>query len=375
MIKKAYIGRYSLGVVARRISHSGLVIGATLLMMGCSQEPGERPAQIRPVQVASVERRNDGQSSTFTGQIQAQNEVSLAFRVSGRMIERPVNVGDKIIAGQVVARLDSQNAQNTLRSARAALAAAESQLITAQNAFSRQDRLLRNGFTTRAHHDDARSALETARSSVDNAQAQVKIAEDNLGYTELIADSSGIVTERGAEPGEVVQAGQMVVEVAREGGRDGVFEVPAGILREAEPDSIVNVTLTSDPSVKAVGRVREVSPRADPVTRTFQVRVGIDNAPDAMRLGATVNGRVSVGSASTIKIPASALTAANDAPAVWIVDPQTETVTLRNIEVAGFGSASVSVASGLSAGDIIVTAGIQALHPGQKVRVLGLSES
>ncbi|KAB2722394.1 efflux RND transporter periplasmic adaptor subunit [Brucella intermedia] len=344
-------------------------------MMGCSQEPGERPAQIRPVQVASVERRNDGQSSTFTGQIQAQNEVSLAFRVSGRMIERPVNVGDKIIAGQVVARLDSQNAQNTLRSARAALAAAESQLITAQNAFSRQDRLLRNGFTTRAHHDDARSALETARSSVDNAQAQVKIAEDNLGYTELIADSSGIVTERGAEPGEVVQAGQMVVEVAREGGRDGVFEVPAGILREAEPDSIVNVTLTSDPSVKAVGRVREVSPRADPVTRTFQVRVGIDNAPDAMRLGATVNGRVSVGSASTIKIPASALTAANDAPAVWIVDPQTETVTLRNIEVAGFGSASVSVASGLSAGDIIVTAGIQALHPGQKVRVLGLSES
>ena len=137
----------------------------------------------------------------------------------------------------------------------------------------------------------------------------------------------------------------------------------------------IAVTLAGDPAIKASGRVREVSPQADPVTRTFRVRVGLDNAPEAMRLGSTVNGQVTVENAAVIEIPASALTAVNNAPAVWVVDPQTETVALRNIQVAAFGNADVGVASGLSAGDVIVTAGVQALHPGQKVRLLGSSGS
>ena len=348
---------------------------AMLILAGCSQEADERPPQVRPVQTITVERISTGQTTTFTGHIQAQDQVSLAFRVSGRMIERTANIGDKVSAGQVIARLDSQNARNTLRSAQAALAASESQLVTAENTFSRQDQLLRNGFTTRANHDAARSALQTAQSAVDSAEAQAKIAEDNLGYTDLVGDASGTVTARGAEPGEVVQAGQMIVQVARAGGRDGVFDVPGQILREAAPDSVITVTLADDPQIKALGRVREVSPQADPVTRTFRVWIGLDNVPEAMRLGSTVNGQVTVANTAAIEIPASALTAVNNAPAVWVVDPQTETVALRNIEVERFGNAYVGVASGLSAGDVIVTAGVQALHPGQKVRLLGSSGS
>lgn len=137
----------------------------------------------------------------------------MAFRVSGRMIERGVNIGDRVVAGQVLARLDPQNATNTLRAARAALTAAESQLVMTRNAFNRQDQLLRSGFTTRSNHDAARSAMETALSTVDSAEAQVRIAEDNLGYTDLIADASGTVTARGAEPGEIVQAGFLPTKV------------------------------------------------------------------------------------------------------------------------------------------------------------------
>jgi len=344
-------------------------------LSACSQETEAQPPQIRPVQVVTVQKGAPGQTSTFTGEIQAQEEVSLAFRVSGRMIERSVNVGDTVAAGQIVARLNAQSAQNSLRSARASLSAAESQLVTARNAFSRQDRLLQQGFTTRAFHDEARNALENARSAVDRAEAQVKIAEDNVGYSNLIVDAGGTVTARGAEPGEVVQAGQMIVRLARERGRDGVFDVPPQILRAADPDSVITVSLANDPNVFTSGRVREVSPQADPVTRTFRVRVGLDNAPDAMRLGSTVNGIVKIENDAEIEIPASALTAVNSSPAVWVVDPQAETVALRNIEVARFGNTNVGVQSGLSVGDIVVTAGIQALHPGQKVRLLGSSGS
>ncbi len=346
------------------------MIASVALLAGCSQEAEQAPQQIRPVQVTTVERGAAGQTSTFTGQIQAQDEASMAFRVSGRMIERAVNVGDRVTAGQVIARLDAQNAMNTLRSARAALAAAESQLVMSRNAFNRQDQLLRNGFTTRSSHDAARSAMDTALSSVDSAQAQVKIAEDNLGYTNLIADAPGTVTARGAEPGEIVQAGQMIVQLARQDGRDGVFDVPASVLREAAPDSVITVSLADDPSIKATGRVREVAPQADPITRTFRVRVGLDNAPDAMRLGSTVNGQVTIENYALIEIPATALTAVNNAPAVWVLNPETNTVALQNIEIGRFGNVSVGVASGLSAGDIVVTAGVQALYPGQKVRLL-----
>src|SRR5262249_19859408 len=147
------------------------------------------------------------------------------------------------------------------------------------------------------------------------------------------ADAGGTVIATAAEPGEIVQAGQLIVRVAPKGGRDAVFDVPGQVLRSAPGDVSIKVSLTDDPAVTAVGRVREVSPQADPVTRTFQVKVGLTDPPAAMRLGVSVTGRVQLNASPTIEIPASALTEFDRRPAVWVVDPSALTVALRNVEV------------------------------------------
>ena len=168
----------------------------------------------------------------------------------------------------------------------------------------------------------------------------------------------------------MVQAGQLILRVAPKSGRDAVFDVPGQVLRTAPSNPLVKVSLTEDPAVSTVGRVREVAPQADPVTRTFEVKVGLTDPPDAMRLGATVVGTVQFDTVPTIEVPASALTDFDRQPAVWVVDPKSLTVSLRNVEVLRHDTATVAISSGLDTGDIVVTAGVQALHPGQKTRLL-----
>ena len=172
--------------------------------------------------------------------------------------------------------------------------------------------------------------------------------------------------------GEVVQAGQTVFMVARDSGWDAVFDVPAQVLRTAPGDADVIIALTDDPNVSAKGRVRQVDPQADPVTRTFKVRVAVNDPPSAMRLGATVSGRVDVSHGHGISLPASALTATDKSPAVWVVDPDSLTVALKPVEVLRFDPGTVVLSGGLDGGEIVVTAGVQALHSGQKVRPLGV---
>ena len=244
-------------------------------------------------------------------------------------------------------------------------------LTQARLTFGRQQELLKDGWTTRANFDEAQQSFETAQAQVDSAQAQLRIAQDQLSYTVLSADAPGAVTAVGAEPGEVVRAGQMVVQLARQGGRDAVFDVPEQLIRTGPRDPVVEIALTNDPQVKATGRVREVAPQADPATRTFQVKVGIIDPPEAMRLGSTVTGRIKLSAPPGVEVPASALTEANGRPAVWVVDPQSQTVSLRNVDVLRYDPATVVISQGLETGEIVVTAGVQTLRPGQKVRLLG----
>jgi len=351
-------------------SWSWLGLALALGLAGCDKPPAP-PPDVRPVRSITVEKHAAGQTAQLTGQIHAQDEVNLAFRLDGRMIERKVNVGDKVTPGEVVARLDAQPTQNALRSAEAAFSAAQGQLTQAKNTYDRQQSLLGQGFTTRAQYDQAQQALQSAQSQVDNTQAQLNSARDQLGYTELTADAGGSVTAIGAEPGEVVRAGQSIAKIARQGGRDAVFNVPEAAFRNAPRDPVVQVALADDASVKATGRVREVSPEADPTTRTFTVKVGLIDPPEAMRLGSTVVGSVTTEQGDTIEIPASALTESEGKPAVWLVDPATQLVSLRNIEIGRYDPATVTVAGGLQVGEIVVTAGVQTLRPGQKVRLIG----
>jgi len=347
---------------------SALVFSAA----GCTRETTAEAPPPRPVRTVIAEKRDLGQSVVLTGQILAEKESSLAFRIGGRIIERVADVGHRVEPDQVLAKLDPQNELNALRSARAALSTAQSRLEKDANQFHRQETLLERGFTTRVLFDQAQQAYRAAQAAVDDAKAQLEIAEDRAGYTQLKANVAGTITARGAEAGEVVQAGQMVFQVARDVGWDAVFDVPGQVIRSAPPDPEIVIALTDDPSVTTKGRVRQVDPQADPVTRTFKVRVSVNNPPSAMRLGATVTGRMDTPSGQAITVPASALTALDRNPAVWVVDPANLTVALKPVEVLRFDPGSAIISGGLDGGELVVTAGVQALHPGQKVRLLGV---
>jgi RND family efflux transporter MFP subunit len=351
---------------------AGAAAALSLLTLLAACKPAEAPpaAEIRPVRVVTVAKRPAGESVSLTGTVQAQTEVNLAFRVDGRMVTRSVNVGDRVTAGQLVATLNPENEENSLRAAQATLSAATGQQIEARNNLERNRRLLAENFISKAAFDQITQVERSASAAVESAQAQVNIAQNRLGYTRLVADAAGVVTSVGAEPGEVVQAGRMIVQVARQAGRDAVFDVPPQFKDAPPANPDITVALATDPKVTAVGRVREVSPRADPATGTFRVRVGLTDAPTAMRLGTTVTGRMAVGSTEGIEIPASALSRNDKQTSVWVVDPKTLTVAARVIEVLRFDPSKVLVGKGLQAGDIVVTAGVQALRPGQKVRLL-----
>jgi RND family efflux transporter MFP subunit len=348
-----------------------LLTAVAVGMAACGPKKEAGAPEPRPVRTVTAQPQQSDETVVLTGHIQAVEEPAMAFRIGGRITDRFVNVGDHVKPGQELARLDPQNEVNALRSAQASLTAAQAQLTQARSAFERQRTLLAQGHTPRAQFDLAEKASRTGQAKVDDGEVQVRIAADRVGYTVLQADAAGTITARGAEPGEVVQAGQMIVRLARLGGRDAVFDVPAQVLRSAPSDPQVTIHLTENPSMTTIGRVREVAPQADPVTRTFQVKVGLTDPPEAMRLGSTVNGSVSLESDTVMAIPASALTQLDRQPAVWIVDPSKRTVSPRNIELLRFDPGMVIVAHGVETGDIIVTAGVQALHPGQTVRLLG----
>ena len=348
---------------------AGVAVLLSLAACGAPQEPSA--PEIRPVRATVVEELATGEKVVLTGRVESREEVNLAFRVGQRMSERRVDVGDRVEAGQLVARLESTTVENALAAARANLAAAEARAVDARQEFQRQETLLARGVSPRATFERATAAREAAQAAVAAARAQLDTVREQLTYTELFADAAGTVTAVGAEPGEVVGAGQMVVRLAREGGRDAVFGVPGRIKDAASGlDPEVTVTLVSDPGVRAEGRVREVSPQADPTTGTFAVRVGLIDPPAAMRLGSTVTGSIRLGYGAAIRVPASALTSEQGQPAVWLYDPATSTVSLRRVEVASFAVADVEIAGGLVADDIVVTAGVQSLRPGQKVRLL-----
>jgi RND family efflux transporter MFP subunit len=356
----------------RRLAWALPLLPAIALMLGaCREEKVAETAAPRPVRTITAAKGDVGETVTLTGQILAENEVSLAFRIGGRILKRFANVGDRVEPDKVLATLDPVDELNALRSATAALSAAEGQLLEASNNFDRQAHLMERGFTTRVNYDQARQGRQTAEARVDDARAQLDQAQDRVSFTELKSTVTGSITARNAEAGEVVQPGQAIYQVAREDGRDAVFDVPAQVLRAAPPDATIVVTLTDDKSVTAKARVRTVDPQADPITRTFRVRMSLIDHPEAMRLGATVTGRLELDAGPGVAIPASALTQAEGRPAVWLVDPATETVSLHNVEVQRFDPGTVVVSGGLTGGEVVVTAGVQALHPGQKVRLLG----
>jgi RND family efflux transporter MFP subunit len=347
-----------------------LAVAALVAAIAACQRAAETPSpEVRPVRTTTVGKVDAGGIVALTGTVQAQNEINLAFRIDGRLIERTVDVGDIVRPGQLIARLDPQNEESNLQTVRAQVAGANARLLEARSNYERMRDLVTDAAVSRSQFEQAEATLRSAEAQLDALNGQLGLAQNRLSYTRLVSDVAGVVTARGPEPGEVVAPGRMVVQVAREGMRDAVFDVPGRVMDVAPKNPEITVALSDDPRVTAIGKIREVAPRADPVTGTFAVRIRLIDPPPAMRLGSTVTGRMRLPAALAIEVPAAALVRAEGKSAVWVVDPASSTVSLRTIQVGGGDANAVQVATGLNAGDVVVIAGAQALRPGQKVRL------
>ena len=347
-------------------------LGFSLFGFGGGSAPP--PPDIRPVRTVVATLHAAGEPVSLTGHIRARTEENLAFRLDGKLIARRVDLGQVVKPGDLIAEIDPLPQQDALRAAEARLVAAQAVLEEASKNLARKQTLARQGASTWVEADAAERAYRSAKAQVDATAAQLHSAEDQLGYTKLRADAGGVVIATGAEAGEVVRAGQMIVTVAHQDGADAVFDVPASLMRRVSPNAEISIALSDDPAVHTVGRVREVAPQADPVTRSYRVKVGLTEWPAAMRLGATVTGRTHMRAPGGIELPATSLTSFNDQPAVWVVDPKSHQVSLQPIEVQRQDSEKIVVTRGLNGGELVVTAGVHALRMGQKVRLLGAAQ-
>ena len=352
------------------MTQRGLLIAMAILSLcACGKET--EPVNVRPVRTLVIEKHVVGDPVVLTGQLRARDEVSLAFRLSGKLIERPVGVGDTVKRGQLVARLDSETEKNSANAAQADCIAAQAVLEQAESSEKRLNDLLKENAVSRTDYEGALRQLKTARAQVKAAQAKLRSADDQLGYTELRSEADGVITAKGAEPGEVVRVGQMILLLARQDGRDAIFDIPAKIIRDGVSGlQEVEVWLADSPNIKTIGHIREVSPQADSATRTYQVKIGLVEPASGMFLGSTVVGRLQLQADSFIELPSSALAMSGGNPAVWVIDPQNSSVHLRAIGIARYTESSVIVADGLQSGERVVIAGAQTLYEGQVIRLM-----
>lgn len=330
---------------------------------------------IRPVRSIVVEPESFRLPQSVTGTIEARADADIGFRIAGKLVERKVDVGDRVTAGDLLAQLDGQDQRNALQTAEATLASARAEQVQASNEEERKLALLANGNTSQASHDAALLAKRTADAKVVAAQAARQAAEDQVAYTELRAGRDGVITAVGAEPGQVVEAGETVVRIAQPEEREAVFNIAEVGLRAAPRDPVIEIALAGAPDITALGRVREISPQADPVTRTHTVRIALDNPPDALRLGTTVTGRLKQQPAPVIELPRTALYQTSGQSFVWVVEPKEQTVRPRPVVLrppdglTGNDDGPVVIADGLARGDIVITAGAHSLSEGQRVRL------
>lgn len=338
---------------------------AFVLLAGCADETPPEPQHPR-VKVATVSQIDYAADATLTGDIQARVQTDLSFRIGGKITERLVDVGDSVQAGQVLARLDPQDQRNAVRSAEAAAEAARAQVKLSAANLWRQQQLLPKGYTSRSEYDSALASERSARNSLAAAEAQLADAREQSGYTELRAESDGVITARQAEVGQVVQAATPIFGLAREGERDAVFNVYEALL--VEPGQALLVSLLDNPDVSAEGKVREVNPQVSAQSGTLQVKVGLEQAPAAMTLGATVSAHVRNQTNRSVELPWSALTKAEHEPAVWRLGDD-DVAQLHPVQVGRYLTDKVIIRGGLEDGDRVVVAGGQLLHPGQKVEV------
>jgi len=343
--------------------------GAVGLLVACQDQQHAQAPVVRPVLSVVVAAQNE-RTVGFAGTVEARFRSDLGFRVLGRIISRDANIADIVKKGQRLATLDPVTYRLAVQAAQADLASAIAQLENAAATEVRQRTLLQQNITSDAQFEAARQARESAEAGVTRAKSNLARAEEQLGYTELRADFDGVIIAVGAELGQVVQPGQKVVSVARPDIREAVIDLPEVVGRDLSPGARFDVALQVDPSMRTTGSVREISPQADPTTRTVRVRITLDKPPESFRLGTTVTAVATTQATAGIELPASALLERGGRTMVWIVDPATKTVSSRDVTISARAGSSIRIADGLTPGTRVVTAGVNSLTLGQAVKII-----
>jgi RND family efflux transporter MFP subunit len=324
---------------------------------------------VRPVLTQVVAAGAPSARDVYSGEIRARHETELAFRVAGKLVSRAVDAGARVTRGQVLARLDPEDARLAARGAEAQLASAEGDFALAKSELERHADLLAKKFISQSAFDVRQNAFHAARARLEQARSQAALSSNQAQYTTLVADADGVVVSVSAEPGQVVTAGQPVLRLAHAGQKEVVINAPEGQLDRFKPGAVVAVSLWADRGALFAGRIREIAGGADPATRTYAVRVTILDAPPQAQLGMTANVIFPAApDAALVLLPLSALARDGDRAAVWTVDPKTQRVSLRPVGIGQYREDGVTITSGLARGDIVVVAGVHKLRPNQVVR-------
>ena len=343
------------------------LFAAACVLSGCSKPaPTEEP--LRAVKVVTVGEGSQQTSAEYSGEVLARVESRLGFRVAGKIIRRSVELGQRVRAGEVLAQLDPQDYKLSEVAARAQLAAAATNRDLAVSDYKRYKDLRDQNFISSAELERRDTTLQAAQAQWDQAQAQLTGQGNQASYTTLVADRSGVVTSVDAEVGQVVAAGTPVIRVAQDGPRDVLFAVPEDKVQLVRVGSVAEVRRWSTPRTLQA-TVREVAASADPVTRTFGVKLALE-AQDALPLGATVSVTAEAfahGGVAVMKLPTSAFFLSGNSSAVWVLDKASMTVKLTPVEIATADGNDVVVRSGIAPGMQVVSAGVHVLQPGQKV--------
>lgn len=360
--------------VMNRMSSVTLPLAALsmLLLAGCSEEKAETAPMPRPVKVVEIAATDTGRELGYSGSLVARTEMNLGFRVGGKIVERLVDIGDRVTEGDVLARLDSADYQLALKSAEASLESASRQVDTAALALKRAEQLFASNVVARSQLEQATLASQQAVAARDAALSALEQAKNQVDYTSLKAAGNGIVTTLSADIGQVVGAGTPVLAVAIDGEKEVQIAVPETDIGNFSIGKPVKVGFWVNDMPDLDGTVREVAGSADPRSRTFPVRVSVPNDPRIL-LGMTANiSTVSADGAALVSIPLAALARKDGDPIVWTVDPAAQTVHARSVRVAGFTDDGVSVAEGLAPGDIVIAAGTQFMAENMQVRLPAL---
>lgn len=356
--------------MSRALRHRVLALscGLVLLLTACDKPAAEAP-QPRPVRVATVILEPSAPAVRYAAVIRPRIEADLGFRIPGKMIERLVEVGQRVAPGQPLARLDPKDLDLQVKATEAQLASAQADAANARADFHRAAELKRGGWTSGQNYDHARAADDRAKARITELQASLDVLRNSSRYAVLTAGDEGVITAILVEPGQVLAAGQTAFRLARLDEMEVVADVPEQQANSLA-DHILSVEAWSLPGVTIAATLREISPTADPITRTYRLRATLKAPPPELQLGMTATliaqPRQSI---PVARIPLASLTQQGDQPAVWIVNAAGDGVTLHPVQVLAYSGEWAIIGSGLSGGEKIVTAGVYKLDASQRIRV------